>query len=52
MHRRGLLGKVVVPALVAPILAFVVAGLAILIAYRLVGRLRPGPVTRGFRSAR
>jgi inorganic phosphate transporter, PiT family len=45
----GLIGKVAVPALVAPILAFVVGGLAILIAYRLVGRLRPGPVTRGFR---
>jgi len=45
----GLLGKVVVPALIAPVLAFVVAGLAILVVYRIVGRLRPGPVTRGFR---
>src|SRR4051812_17778201 len=45
----GLLGKVVVPALIAPVLAFVVAGVAILIVYRIVGRLRPGPVTRGFR---
>jgi PiT family inorganic phosphate transporter len=45
----GLLGKVVVPALIAPVLAFVVAGLGILVAYRVVGRLRPGPVTRGFR---
>jgi len=45
----GLLGKVIVPALVAPTLAFVVAGLAILVTYRIVGRLRPGPVTRGFR---
>jgi len=45
----GLLGKVVVPALVAPLLAFLVGGLAILTAYRLVGRLRPGPVTRGFK---
>src|SRR3954451_23996669 len=41
---NGLLGKVVVPALIAPILAFAVAGLAILLVYRLVGRLRPGPV--------
>jgi PiT family inorganic phosphate transporter len=45
----GLLGKVAVPALVAPTLAFVVGGLAILVAYRIVGRLRPGPVGRSFR---
>src|SRR5215212_8555642 len=45
----GLVGKVLVPALVAPVLAFLVAGLGILIAYRIVGRARPGPVTRGFR---
>src|SRR5947207_7389784 len=45
----GLVGKVIVPAIVAPILAFVVAGLAILICYRIVGRLRPGPVGAGFR---
>src|SRR2546426_7609640 len=43
----GLVGKVIVPAIVAPILAFVVAGLAILICYRIVGRLRPGPVGAG-----
>jgi PiT family inorganic phosphate transporter len=46
---NGLLGKVVVPALIAPVLAFAVAGIAILIIYRIVGRLRPGPVSRGFR---
>jgi inorganic phosphate transporter, PiT family len=46
----GVLGKVLVPGVVAPILAFVVAGLAILLMYRIVGRLRPGPVTRGFRA--
>jgi PiT family inorganic phosphate transporter len=45
----GLLGKVVVPALIAPLLAFAVAGIAILVVYRIVGRLRPGLVTRGFR---
>jgi PiT family inorganic phosphate transporter len=45
----GLLGKVIVPALVAPVLAFVVAGIAILVVYRIVGRLRPGPVTSGFK---
>src|SRR3954471_22326264 len=45
----GLVGKVLVPALVAPVLAFLVAGLGILLAYRILGRQRPGPVTRGFR---
>src|SRR5881227_3531219 len=40
----GVLGKVLVPAIVAPILAFAVAGIAILVVYRMVGRLRPGPV--------
>jgi PiT family inorganic phosphate transporter len=46
----GLLGKVAVPALVAPTLAFVVAGLSILVIYRIVGRLRPGSVSRGFKA--
>jgi PiT family inorganic phosphate transporter len=45
----GLLSKVFIPALIAPVLAFFVAGLAILFAYRTVGRIRPGPVNRGFR---
>jgi PiT family inorganic phosphate transporter len=45
----GLLGKVVIPALLAPTLAFAVAGLSILVVYRIVGRLHPGPVTRGFK---
>ncbi len=45
----GLVSKVLIPALIAPVLAFGVAGLAILVAYRTVGRLRPGPVNRGFR---
>jgi inorganic phosphate transporter, PiT family len=45
----GLVSKVLIPALIAPVLAFSVAGLAILVAYRTVGRLRPGPVNRGFR---
>jgi inorganic phosphate transporter, PiT family len=46
---EGLLGKVVVPAILAPTLAFAVAGLSILLVYRMVGRLHPGPVTRGFK---
>ena len=46
---EGVLGKVLVPAVVAPVLAFIVGGIAIVICYRTVGRLRPGPVTRGYR---
>jgi PiT family inorganic phosphate transporter len=45
----GLVGKVLIPAVVAPILAFLVAGLSIGLVYRVVGRQRPGTVTRGFR---
>ena len=37
------------PALIAPVLAFAVAGLGILCAYWIIGRLRPGSVNRGFR---
>jgi len=46
---EGILGKVMIPAVVAPVLAFIVGGIAILFLYRIVGRLRPGPVTSGFR---
>jgi PiT family inorganic phosphate transporter len=46
---EGVLGQVMIPAVIAPILAFVVAGGAILVLYRIVGRLHPGPVTGGFR---
>ncbi len=46
----GILGKVMIPALVAPLLAFAVGGLAILFLYRIVGGLRPARVTRGFRG--
>jgi PiT family inorganic phosphate transporter len=45
----GLVEKVLVPGIVAPILAFTVAAAAILTIYRMVGRLRPGPVNRGYR---
>jgi PiT family inorganic phosphate transporter len=45
----GILGKVVIPGLVAPVLAFAVAGLAILILYKAVGAMRPARATRGFR---
>jgi PiT family inorganic phosphate transporter len=46
---EGLVGKVLVPALVAPFLAFAVAGIGIGIVYRVVGRQRPGTVNRGFK---
>jgi PiT family inorganic phosphate transporter len=46
---EGILSSVLIPALLAPLVAGSVAAVAILIAYRVVGRLRPGPVNRGFR---
>jgi inorganic phosphate transporter, PiT family len=46
---EGVLREVLIPALIAPIVAFAVAGISIVIVYRTVGRQRPGPVTRGFR---
>jgi PiT family inorganic phosphate transporter len=38
-----------IPALVAPTLALITAGIAILLCYRIVGRQHPGTVSRGFR---
>jgi inorganic phosphate transporter, PiT family len=49
VHFDGLAGKVLIPAVIAPVLAFVVAGLAILVCYRIVGRIAPGSVSHGFR---
>lgn len=48
---RGVLDKVLIPALLAPLAAFVLAVVAIAIVYRLIGHRRPGPVTRAFRRA-
>ena len=45
----GLIEKVMIPALVAPMLALVTAGVAIIACYRIVGRQHPGVVSRGFR---
>src|ERR671933_717794 len=45
----GIIEKVLVPAAVAPVLAFAVGAMAILVIYRMVGQLRPGPVNRGYR---
>src|SRR5665811_2330574 len=47
----GLLDKVLIPALLAPLGAFLLAGIAIVLLYRVFGRSRPGSVTRGFRRA-
>jgi PiT family inorganic phosphate transporter len=45
----GLVGKVLIPAIIAPVVAFTVAGVGIGLVYRVTGRQAPGPVTRGFR---
>jgi inorganic phosphate transporter, PiT family len=49
VYGDGLIEKVMIPALVAPVLAMVTAGIGILIIYRIVGRQRPSTVSRGFR---
>jgi inorganic phosphate transporter, PiT family len=41
--------KVVLPALIAPVAAFVLAGVTIVAIYALVGHRRPGSVVRSFR---
>jgi inorganic phosphate transporter, PiT family len=46
---EGLVGKVLAPAVIAPLLAFSVAGISIALIYRIVGKQRPGTVTRGFK---
>jgi PiT family inorganic phosphate transporter len=45
----GLVEKVLVPGVMAPFLAFIVAGVVIVVTYGVVGRLRPGSVNRGYR---
>jgi inorganic phosphate transporter, PiT family len=49
VNGSGLLDKVLIPALLAPLAAFLLAGIAIVIVYRVVGRRRPGGVSRFFR---
>jgi inorganic phosphate transporter, PiT family len=49
VNGSGLLSKLILPAIVAPLVAALAAGIAILVSYQIVGRLRPGPVGRGFR---
>ncbi|HZO78958.1 MAG TPA: anion permease [Solirubrobacteraceae bacterium] len=47
---QALVGKVIVPALLSPLIAFVAAGASIAIIYWLVRHRRPGVVNRGFRA--
>ncbi len=47
---HALVSKVVIPAILAPRVAFAVAGISILAIYRLVQHRRPGFVRRGFRA--
>jgi PiT family inorganic phosphate transporter len=49
VNGSGVVEKIVVPALLSPTLAFVAAGVAVIVAYRVVGHMRPGPIKRGFR---
>ena len=45
----GILDKLVIPAIVAPLVAFAAAWLAVSIVYRIVRSVRPGGVSRGFK---
>jgi inorganic phosphate transporter, PiT family len=46
---NGILTKLVVPAVVSPLVAFVAAWLAVILVYRIVRSVRPGGVSRGFK---
>jgi len=46
---QGLIDKVVLPGLIAPVSAFLLGGTVIVVIYRIVARRRPGPIGRAFR---
>src|SRR4051794_17762976 len=46
--KDGVVEKVILPALIAPPIAFLCAGTAILVAYHVAGRQKPGFVTHGY----
>jgi len=46
---NGLLTKLVLPAVVSPLVAFAAAWLAVILVYRIVRSVRPGGVSRGFK---
>ncbi|MCL2418253.1 MAG: inorganic phosphate transporter, partial [Conexibacteraceae bacterium] len=45
----GVLTKLIVPAIIAPLIAFAVAWLSVTLVYRIVRKARPGGVSRGFK---
>ena len=49
VNATGLVGKVILPALISPALAFVVAALSVILIYRTLANRPPGSVSRGFR---
>jgi PiT family inorganic phosphate transporter len=49
VNGTGVLGKVILPALISPTLAFVVAAVSVVVAYRVLAKRPPGFVSRGFR---
>ncbi len=49
VNAAGLVGKVILPALISPALAFVVAALSVLLIYRMLANRPPGFVSRSFR---
>jgi PiT family inorganic phosphate transporter len=50
IHWGGFLHRVILPALIAPAVAFAFSACMIVAIYRVVGHRRPGPVNRAFRS--
>jgi PiT family inorganic phosphate transporter len=49
VNGAGVVDKILIPAVLSPTVAFLVAGASVLVVYRVAGRRRPGPVKRGFR---
>ncbi len=49
VNGAGLVGKVILPALISPVLAFVVAALSVILIYRMLANRPPGFVSRSFR---
>ncbi len=50
VHWGAFLHKVVLPAIIAPVAAVLIAAAVITVIYRLFAHHRPGPVNRGFRA--
>jgi PiT family inorganic phosphate transporter len=46
----GLVDKVIIPAIIAPVVAFLIAAAVIIVVYRLFAQRNPGAVKRGFRA--